>query len=394
MAARPPTRRRFLAALGSAAVGGLAGCSGPMTEPGTDRTTDWPMAHGTAGGRSYYEDAAVPRSEPQRRLDQPVGSPAGRPTVAGGRVFIPAIDALHAFDLKGGTARWTFRTGGNFWPTPPAIDDDLAFVGMQDEPVLLALDTADGTPRWDTPLEGAATVPPVLYPGDHRVFIGTDSGTVYCMARDTGEVRWRASTGDSNPAAICYRPPLLFVGTADGTVAGLAASDGGSAWSQSLDGGIRAMAVEDGDQLFVSTAPGTLARLSGGGDLGETVWAREDGPVAHGSLVLTEDRLIVTDGSGVYSFGRDRGRPHWHLEGDYRVPPAGAGDTVLVGTDDRVEAYRLDGGLGLGDIRINANRWRTRVDGDVVGGLAVAGGTVVGLAQRASATTAFVLEPT
>jgi hypothetical protein len=51
---------------------------------------------------------------------------------------------------------------------------------------------------------------------------------------------------------------------------------------------------------------------------------------------------------------------------------AGAGDTLYVGGEAGVSAYRLDGGLGVGGLRLNPRRWHVDVGGSVVRGLAVA----------------------
>ena len=86
---------------------------------------------------------------------------------------------------------------------------------------------------------------------------------------------------------------------------------------------------------------------------------------------------VVGGGDGARATGlRSRtGDRRWRVEGSFEAPPAASGSVGYLAGDD-VVAVNLDGGVGLGDARFGAVRWRVPVDGYVESGVTVADGAL------------------
>jgi len=96
-----------------------------------------------------------------------------RPAVADGTVFVVTADnALAAIDLSDGTEQWRADVSVDT-DAGPSVGAEAVVIGAQDLPTeslggVLALDRADGTPRWEHEIEGfdvTVSTPPILADG-------------------------------------------------------------------------------------------------------------------------------------------------------------------------------------------------------------------------------------
>ncbi|MFB6101961.1 MAG: PQQ-binding-like beta-propeller repeat protein [Haloplanus sp.] len=380
-----PSRRRVLASLGLLATGGCLGADPP---PATGGRTDWPLPGFDAGGTSYNPNPVGPRSGADEQWRRTVPQPTGRPVVAGGRVYLPTLGGLRTFALDG-HAGWnrtpppgqsTVRTTG------PAVNDGVVYVGTDDQRGLLALDAADGSERWQADLTDV-TVAPVPDHDWGTLFVGTRDGTVARVDAETGAVRWTASVFGAVTSLATDRA-VAYVGTEAGEVYALFESRG--LWRRKLPGSVVDAALGNGGPVYAATFGGGTFELADGLHAGATRWHDADG-TAKDALVVTDDTVYGADGGGLVARGRHGGNRRWSLDGSFVAGMAGTGDTLYVGEEDGVSAYRSDGGVGVGDWRLAARRWRHGVGGSVVRGLAVANGTVfVPVSGDSESEAAFV----
>jgi len=364
-----PSRRRVLASLGLLATAGCLGRNSDTDSATTDGQTDWPLPDCDAGGTSYNPNPVGPRSVPEERWQRTVPQPTGRPVVAGGRVFLPTLGGLRTFALDGspGWSLTPVEDRSTVWPTGPAVHDGTVYVGTDDRRSLLALDADDGSERWRADV-GDVSVPPTPDHDWETIFVGTRDRTVARVDAESGDIRWATSVFGA-VTALATSGDIAYVGTEAGEVYALLNSEG--LWRRKLPGSVVDVALGNGGPVYATTFGGGTFELADGLHAGRTRWHDESGP-AKDSLVVTDDTVYGADGGGLVAMSRHGEGRRWSLDGSFAAGMAGAGDTLYVGGEDGVSAYRLDGGLGVGDVRLNARRWHVDVGGSVVRGLAVA----------------------
>ena len=366
-----PSRRRVLAGLGLLATGG-SGCLGTGSDDPpatTNGRTDWPLPDFDANGTSYNQAPVGPRSDPDERWRREVSQPTGRPVVADGRVYLPTLGGLRTFALDGSPG-WTLPPAADrstAWVTGPAVHDGTAYVGTDDDRSLLALDAADGGERWRADV-GDISVPPVPDHDWETVFVGTRDGTVARVGTEAGEIRWTVSVFGP-VTSLATSGGVAYVGTEAGEL--YAYFDGDGLWRRKLPGSVVDVALGNGGPVYATTFGGGTFELADGLHTGRTRWHVESGP-ATDSLVVGADTLYGADGGGLVAMGRHGEGRRWSVGRGFTSGMAGAGDTLYVGGEDGVSAYRTGGGVGLGGLRFDARRWHVGVGGSVTRGLAVA----------------------
>ncbi|WP_323676171.1 PQQ-binding-like beta-propeller repeat protein [Halorubellus sp. PRR65] len=354
-----PSRRDLLATSGAVLAATTAGCLGDVDggstqDPGTDDDTDWPMPDHDARGSSYAENAVAPRSSPSERFAVETSWPIDRPVVADGTVYLPTMPGLMAFDASDGTERWRFSTDGDGGERfrSPAVHGGTVYVTA--EPGLLALDASDGTERWRVETPGRVQAAVAVSRDWKTLYVGDDTGAVYRVALD-GTVEWRTEVFGPVTRIVVDVIGGAYVGTGGGEV--YRVYDGDGLWRKRVPGKVTALALDDGGGPYVSTFGGGVLRLQDGAHAGRPRWHAEDGPVAHRSFALAGDGVFGSDMAGITRLDRRTGERDWRLDGDHGAGPAAAGDTVYVGGDGAVTAYKLGGGVGQGGSRIDPRRW-------------------------------------
>ena len=373
-----PSRRDLLATSGAVLAATTAGClddvdASGSPSPGSNANTDWPMPDHGALASSYAPDAVAPRSSPSERFAVETSTPTDRPVVADGTVYVPTMAGLLALDATDGTQRWQFSTdeAGSEWFRSPAVHDDTVYV--TGEPGLLALDASDGTERWRVETPGFVRAPVGVARKWQGLFVGDDEGTVYRVALD-GDVEWRAEVFGSVTRLVAAHTDGAIAGTAGGEVYRL--YDGRGLWRKRVPGKVTALSLADGDGPYVGTFGGGVLRLKGGAHAGRPRWHAEDGPVAHRAFAVAGDGVFGADMAGITRLDRRTGERDWRLEGDHGAAPAAAGDTVYVGGEDAVTAYKLGGGVGSGGSRVDPRRWTHDLGGRSAASVAVADAAV------------------
>ncbi|SEO26393.1 Outer membrane protein assembly factor BamB, contains PQQ-like beta-propeller repeat [Halogranum amylolyticum] len=383
-----PSRRQVLTTVGALSAGSAAGCLGERETAGAavdgDGTTDWPMAHFDTVASGYNPKSVGPTEKPTERWNVEVGWSIGRPAVADGTVYLSTQTHLHAIDVESGEERWsrgpTDRTDAPGY-TAPAVDDGTVYVGVSRGGGLLALDAADGSERWRYETGDERTgvdVPPIPDSvgdgGWSSLVVASDDGVVHHLDLETQEANWTFEVY-GHVSRLVSRGNVVHAGTEGGEVYAL--YDGEGLWRRKLPGKITALGAQhDGGDVLASTFGGGVFRLRDGAHAGRTRWHTEDGPVAHEAFVVADGRVCGTDLADATVLDERSGDVQWEVDGDFGVPPAGAGDTLYLGGEDGIVAYRLDGGFGVDDVRFGGKRWHYPFEGSVGSGVTVADGAV------------------
>ncbi|QZX99304.1 PQQ-binding-like beta-propeller repeat protein [Halobaculum rubrum] len=381
-----PSRRAVLAGVAGGTVGALTGCvstAGSSVKPGTDSNTDWPMFGADRMRSGYVPSAAVPRSAPGERFTASLkGTPIGQPIVAGGTVLQSTWYGIEAFDAASGESLWRFRdeepedTAVQY--QPPAVHDGVAYVGT--ESGLVALDAGSGEVRWRVETDSRVSAPPVAGYDWNQLYVGTIEGTLLDVALEgggsdpPGTVQWTKSVYGEISRLVAPNVAGVTAGTSGGEV--FMVYDGRGLWRTKVPGGVTAMTAERGNSLYVATFGGGVLKLRTAAHAGRVSWHAEEGPVAQGLLVRAAGGVHGADGGGLTTLSTDDGRERWTFGDAASSVPAAAGDTLYIGGEDSILAYKLDGGTGVGGARIDPRRWQYTHDGGSVSGVSVADGAV------------------
>jgi len=154
------------------------------------------------------------------------GAVPGDVSLADGLVVAGSLDKqVHALDAATGAPRWRTPAGAWVWGEA-LVTDGAIYVGDLDGR-LYALSVADGASIWasEVRLDGSVRAGPALYDGS--LIVGTQSGTLYRVERDSG----RTTTLYEGEGAILSSPAVvgdrIYVGTAAGSVIALEITDRG-----------------------------------------------------------------------------------------------------------------------------------------------------------------------
>jgi outer membrane protein assembly factor BamB len=223
-----------------------------------------------------------------------------------------------------------------------------------------------------------------------RLLFGTETGSLYAVARNSGHQLWRRSAGSpvlSTPAVIGAR---AYFTSWDNALHAVDIATGRELWRRDLG---RTLGPNDYWEYYVSSpvvAGGRLYVGSGSGRVfsidpptGRTMWATDLGARVRTTPLVTADKVIVGTMSGhVVALSRADGRQLW------KFATVGAGqnfafkhnDTRSVVTQPIVAggiviAGGRDGNIYGIDLRTGEGRWRETHDG---------GSWILGLASDGS----------
>lgn len=139
---------------------------------------------------------------------------------------------------------------------------------------------------------------------DGRVFVGTNKGTLYALAADTGKLLWTFATKDSITAAPAVAAGKVFLSSNDGRLYALDAATGTEAWQftsaeKITAGAIPVKAPADSatpgaDWLLLNGYDGTLRVLSPAD--GKLLWSYKTEDFINGSPAVVDGRFVVFGG--------------------------------------------------------------------------------------------------
>lgn len=355
------SRRRFLVA---ATLAGLAGCTRSADRPAA---ADWPQfGHDpqNTGSNPAADGPAGPVTERWRR---DVGA-SSAPVVAAGTLYVAVGDGRRR---GAGSAESDDPSGGG------GSRGGDGRSGSREQPGLVALDAADGTPRWRYRASTGVTMPAV---GSGVVCVGSADGTVLGLSPSGGYdlptgrlglVRWRAAARDPPASPPTIRGDAAYLGGFGARVLALTV-DGEATWRfQSSGDAVETAPAVDGGSVYFSV--GDLrggAAFSVDATAGTVGWRFPLGEFPGSAPVLADGTVFVgSDTDHLYALDATTGRVQWRRSvGGVRASPAVTGGVVYAPAVDGT-VYALDAGDG-GEL------WTVGLDGPLTCSPAVAGDAV------------------
>lgn len=369
-------RRAYLAAFGTVAAAGLAGCSGDSYDVAAQDAgdaTDWPMPGHDPANTRYVPGGTAPRTGVKTAWRTEVLTPTGPPSVASDTVFLPVGNDLLAVDAASGEVRWRADPAENaavYWSAPTVLDGVAYLVG---DDRIRALDVEDGTEQWgytfDEPTGYLAPTPGF---GGDELFAAAGE-TVYRFDADTGNVEWSRDVFGQIRHTMAYQPGVLFVVTEGGDVYALLEGEGDGFWRTALPDLVQCPPTVADGRLYVGCFDGKLYALS---ERGAIEWSTEIGGFAKGGVGVAGGTVYADGSGGLHALDAETGDEQWSVDvgttGDH--PPVIVGDTVYTG-GAKLRALKPGGGVGFLGARIEPTRFTADL-GQYVGALAAADGSL------------------
>jgi outer membrane protein assembly factor BamB len=205
-----------------------------------------------------------------------------QPVLQNGRMFMLKNDGrAFALDAASGRIKWRRRVGGLAASAPGAGGGLVYFVGNRGgyggiagagPATLTAIDQQTGRVRWHRVLSSASESSPLVVQG--RVFVGSQSGTVYAFSAGRGRLLWTRQAGGPVKSALAYARGRLFFGDYGGSVTALRLN-GSVAWRSGGLGEIYATPAVAFGRVYVSSKSGSVYALSAAG--GRMLWSHPTG---------------------------------------------------------------------------------------------------------------------
>ncbi|MDX2389034.1 MULTISPECIES: protein kinase [unclassified Streptomyces] len=290
---RLPSRRRFLAGAGAAAL---------LTATGTTALPRLRDGNGSArppAPRWSGPPGTVP--QPLWTYDGAAAEPAFGPVGADGAVWFADGDGATALrDPVSGERRGR-------GPTARALVGGRRPVALAPDGTLLFLDAATGAVRHRVPDRVGA----LLAADEDRAYVLDDAGHVAALGPGDRGTRWRVPAPVPGQALVAATGQgLLLLASEAGGVAALSVSDGRLAWRRPAGSDGRWSALSA--RVVVVGGGGHRALNCLGRSDGEQQWTLPaDDPAGFGVPALAGDTVYVADGRQLRSIDVETGAPVW-----------------------------------------------------------------------------------
>ncbi|AFK19938.1 hypothetical protein E6P09_00440 [Haloferax mediterranei ATCC 33500] len=275
-------------------------------------------------------------------------SDMGVPTVVGDTVFIEDRVGTRAVDIETGDVNWTYRSGYGFPHVSPAVTEGRVFIGGRE---FLALDAVTGKRLWQTDEEMPAVQ--TCAATDESVVVSNgyneNGGGLFCLDAADGSVRWESSIPVvHNPAAV--GDEACYVVDDRGTLRAVSLADGEELWTQhaaGINGGYDRyeQAVLAGDTVLSSGRDDPLVAYDR--KTGNRVWsAGPAGERYHVPVVASDGIYGVTREGTVFEVGFD-GTERWRRSIDLTVSasPSLADGSLYMGGRTGERSGEWEGGF-------------------------------------------------
>ena len=378
------TRRRVLAAVGTAGVAGVAGCLGDGTSDGSTATADvdgWATYQRDNRNSGFDPSVAGPTEEPTVDWVGSVDHTDGPATTVDGVVYAGGPEKVYAYDAETGEEEWTYEVGAMTDAAITVADGTVVFPSRSGK--VYALSADDGTEQWvrsevdDSPIvregdlgikQGSATVADgTVYLGKEglqrrQTFFGLDLETgdvqlVVAGAPGDGGTQWPTDRGyESFTNTPAIADGTAYLGGESGHVYAVDLDTGEITWHTALAPIFASPAVADGAVYVNTHGQGTdnkpvLHALDAGS--GDTEWRYDLGPAEHGSrsvgsVCVAHDAVVASNRDGVvHAVERGDGTERWTYDTGSRIYGAASADAdrVYVGNDGGT-VYALDPDTG------------------------------------------------
>jgi outer membrane protein assembly factor BamB len=394
-----PSRRHFLASLGTALTVGTAGCTSVLEGDSTEATieagscapynpretsqTTWPTRHGGSDGTGAVAADAVPGGALTVDWAVPIDTHVGYhvPIAGNDTVYVHDMDTtLFALEAETGDERWRISVES---PGPaPTLGDNRLLVATERGLEAFEAETGDHVWTVDGLSAGIFDSPPVVV-GETGYLFGDVS--VWALDLTDGSVRWRIPIGlpsESSPAVV---EDTLYVAGNDTYLRALSTEDGSERWRQKTAARIECNVAVAGQTVYTGSESGVV--LACDTTDGTEHWryrlptrTKEQQRTPH-TIATDGARVYVTTGDVLYALDSTTGTPCWAVEGyksRYSSGIAVGDGMVFVPVSDRASGSETTTGGTVFDAVTGTQlrTFATEIERDFRGGPSIANGAL------------------
>jgi outer membrane protein assembly factor BamB len=384
----PRSRREFLAGVGVATAGSLAGCESfgdgqpqtPTSKTGGTTTTEernqtdpattqrettrapanlggWPMFGYDRRNTGFTDEIAPINAITEFWSYDTEGAVHSAPIVhLGGIVLGTGAGSVLRIGGSGQASAWSVDLGDPVRGTPAVLGEVI--VGVSDTGEVVGIGPDERTAIWDLSLDASGESPPVRSSpttGDDAVYVGTDLGTIHAIGQ-AGQQRWQRQPDTSKRTTPALSEEVLIAGGTSGSVHAHSLESGSHRWQAPTGGPVHAAPAIAGSSVYVGSDDGRLYAFETA--TGRERWSRDTGGPVRASPAIGERIYAVNKSGAAMALAPQDGEVLWEVplgEPLVTAPAVSYGTVFLAGeagtvfaldTDDGRELWRYD----LGDV--------------------------------------------
>lgn len=156
---------------------------------------------------------------------------------------------VYCLNTAGGEKKWEFKTGGPVISTPMIVNETVYIGG--DDSIYYAINIEDGQVKWKKNLHSKMIGGSAAF-ADSFAVSGCVDGNIYCLNRNTGEVKWKFTTGGTIASAPVVSGDFIYVGSYDSYIYALDAKSGSLLWRYELENKVKTSPIVWKDFLFAA----------------------------------------------------------------------------------------------------------------------------------------------
>ena len=258
------------------------------------------------------------------------------PVYGASTVYFPSGGEFYALNSSDGTLRWQYPADGKartFFATTPALSAGFLYI-TDDNGQAYKMDAATGKVIWTAKLEGTIRSAPIISNG--VVYFGSGNSHGYALSADTGQVIWDTAMGGPITTSPTITGGLVVFTSSDGNVYSLNARTGKKGWAVPFAADPSLVPpVYDGSTLYVAAGSTVYSLDPNNGGRRSTVKLPTD--VLIPPTVSTDSIYVITQSNDLYALTL-AGHKRWSvtLDAAETAPPLLAGNLLLVATQPGV----------------------------------------------------------
>ena len=287
---------------------------------------------GDSGHTGYTADPmSTPLSLLWRHTTASARGNTASPIAADGVVYFGSGRSVYAINTADGTQKWQFPAAGSakaaFGTTPTLADGFLYFGG--DDASLYKVNAATGAQVWAKKVDGPVRSSPVVEDG--IVYFGSADSHLYALHADTGSQVWAFTAGGSITTAPIVSAGQVIFACTDNQIYSVNAATARLNWTQRLTSDPSIAPPVAANDLLFTGAGDTLYALNQRS--GTVRWStRLPSEISNTPTVNGGSVYVATDDRQVYALSTARGQLQWKaaLASPTGAPFLLAGTTLLV----------------------------------------------------------------